>query len=323
MKPRAELTDIGRVRRLHRVARAALDHFALDVARIRCIATDTNTIFRVDTADGSRFALRVATDPEDTDVHTPTEVAWLAELEGVQEIDAVRVIPTRSGDGFVTIHVDGVPGPRDCVLFSWVPGRPIGDGATVADYHRLGVLAARLHDHAEGWTMPSGLQPLVWDRVFYYPTEPVVLYDDRFAEHLTPERRRVVETVEARASAELARLHRERDPIIVHGDLHPWNVHSHQGRLIVFDFEDLMVAAPVQDVSTTLFYNRDHEAYDELCAAYEEGYRSLRDWPVEWDGQLELLMGARTVGFINYVLRLDMDPGDWIPKFVSRLERLL
>jgi Ser/Thr protein kinase RdoA (MazF antagonist) len=323
MKPWSELTDAGRVRRLHTVARAALDHHDLDVIRLRCIATDTNTIFRVDTADGSKFALRVQTDPEDTDVHTPTEVAWLFDLAGVEGIDAVRVIPTRTGAGFITIDLEGVPGPRDCVLFSWVPGRPIGDDATTSDYHALGVLAARLHDHAEGWQMPADLHPLVWDRVFYYPTEPVVLYEDRYAEHLTPDRRQVVEAVEQRAAAELARLHRERAPIIVHGDLHPWNVHSHRGRLVVFDFEDLMVAAPVQDIAITLFYNRDHERYDELCAAYREGYETLRAWPVEWDGQLELLMGARTVSFINYVLRLDEDPAHWIPRFASRLERLL
>ena len=170
--------------------------------------------------------------------------------------------------------------------------------------------------------MPSDLQPLVWDRVFYYPTEPVVLYEERYAEHLPPESRRIVEAVEERAAAELARLHRDRDPILVHGDLHPWNVHRHRGGLTVFDFEDLMIAAPVQDIAITLFYNRTHDAYADLRAAYEVGYRTLRPWPVEWDGQLELLMGARTVSFVNYILRLDEDPGDWIPKFVARLEQV-
>ena len=76
----------------------------------------------------------------------------------------------------------------------------------------------------------------------------------------------------------------------------------YRGRLTVFDFEDVMVAAPVQDIAITLFYNRSHPEYDAIRAAFEEGYRRIREWPVEWDGQIELLMAARTVMFINYVI---------------------
>ena len=61
-------------------------------------------------------------------------------------------------------------------------------------------------------------------------------------------------------------------------------------RLLVFDFEDVMMAAPVQDIAVTLFYNRTRPDYLELRSAFEVGYRSLRVWPAEYDGQLELLM---------------------------------
>lgn len=323
MKPFAELTEVGKIRRLHGLARKALRQYDFEVVRLRCIAHEINWTFRVDTSDRRTLALRVATDPQDTDVHTPTEVAWLRAIEEAPEIDAVRVIPTASGDDFVELEHPGVPGARACVIFSWVPGRTIGESAGPEDYLALGRLAARLHDHGESWRMPGDLQPLVWDRVFYYPTEPVVLYEDRFRHHLTRSRTEVVRAVEQAAATELERLHRELPTFIIHGDLHPWNVHRYRERLIVFDFEDLMIGAPVQDVAITLYYNRSRPQYDDLVAAFREGYTGLRPWPVERDGQLELLMGARTVSFINYVLRMGIDPDQYLPRWIGALKRLL
>jgi Ser/Thr protein kinase RdoA (MazF antagonist) len=163
----------------------------------------------------------------------------------------------------------------------------------------------------------------VWDRVFYYPTEPVVLYDERYHELMTPDRTAIVREVEDRAAAELERLHRDVPVQVLHGDLHPWNVHLDEGQLHVFDFEDVMIGAPVQDIAISLFYNRDRAEYADLRAAFEAGYTSLRAWPVESESQLALLMAARTVMFINYVLRLDLDAADFVPRAVDRITPLL
>jgi Ser/Thr protein kinase RdoA (MazF antagonist) len=319
----ADLTERGRVRRLHGLARRALDPYPFAVARLRCIARETNTTFRVDTTSGDVFALRVSPAPWDTFLDTPSELAWLEALAGTDGVDVVSPVPDRNGSLMTTVEHPGVDGARTCVVFSWLPGRPVGDDAGPDDYRRLGAVAARLHDRAEQWTAPAAFSPLVWDRVFYYPAEPVVLYEERFRSLMTPERTRVVRAVEEKAAFELARLHRERPIIVLHGDLHPWNVHRHRDRLLVFDFEDVMLGAAVQDVAITLFYNRDRPDYRDLRAAFEDGYRSLRRWPVEYEGQLEVLMAARTVMFINYVLRTGIDPGEHVPRMTERIRRVL
>jgi Ser/Thr protein kinase RdoA (MazF antagonist) len=323
VRPFADLSEQGRVRRLHGLARRVLASYPFTVRRLRCIARETNTTFRVDTASGDVFALRVSPPPSDTALDTPSELAWLEALADAEGIDTVGPVPDRNGCLMSTVEHPGVDGPRTCVVFSWLPGRPVGDDAAPDDYRRLGVVAARLHDRAERWTAPAGFSPVVWDRVFYYPTEPVVLYEDRFRSLMTPERTRVVRAVEARAAAELTRLHRERPIMVLHGDLHPWNVHRHRDGLLVFDFEDVMLGAAVQDVAITLFYNRDRPDYRDLRAAFEEGYRSLRRWPVEYEGQLELLMAARTVMFINYVLRMGIDPEEHVPRMTGRIRGVL
>jgi Ser/Thr protein kinase RdoA (MazF antagonist) len=323
VRPFTELTEAGKVRRLHGLAREVLARYPFTAARVRCIARDTNTTFRVDTTDGRTFALRVSTPRTDTVVDTATELAWLKALAATDGIDVVRPMPDRRGSLMNVIDHPGVDDTRTCVVFAWLPGRTIGEDARPEDYRQLGELAARLHDQADGWALPAGFAPLVWDRVFYYPTEPVVLYEDRYRSLMTPERTRVVRAIEEKAGAELARVHREAPVFVIHGDLHPWNVHRHRGRLLVFDFEDVMLGAAVQDVAISLFYNREQPQYSDLCSAYEEGYRSLRPWPVEYEGQLELLMAARTVMFINYVLRMDYHPEDHIPRMTTRIRQVL
>jgi len=323
VRPYEELTEQGKIRRMHGIARAALDHYDIEVARLRCIARDTNTTFRVDTVGRHTFALRVGAPGVDTEVDTPTELAWLEALSRVPEIGTAHPHRNRDSDLITTVTHPGVPHPRKCVLFDWLPGSPIGDGADRDDYRMLGELAAHLHDNGEAWQRAPGLDPLVWDRVYYYPTEPVILYDEVHRHVMTPERTGVVRTVEAKCNAELSRLHQEVPVSILHGDLHPWNVMRHGDQLYVFDFEDLMIGAPVQDLAITLFYNRQHEDYVGLRAAFEHGYTTLRPWPIEYEGQLEILMAARTVMFINYVLRMGFDPEEYVPMAVERITAVL
>ncbi|MBT8493020.1 MAG: phosphotransferase [Deltaproteobacteria bacterium] len=110
---------------------------------------------------------------------------------------------------------------------------------------------------------------------------------------------------------------------VTHGDLHPWNVHVARSRMIAFDFEDVCLAHPVQDVATTLFYERDQPHYADLRAAFEKGYRTVAEWPVSYDGELEHFMAARTVMFINYVLNLGTEPTEFYTRAFARLEKFL
>lgn len=321
MKPYDELSAAQQVRRQRRVALAALAAYRIDVTRVRLQAAHSNTVWRVDTADGEKLALRVGMRREDTATSIDAELAW---LEAVAESDVavVRPLRNRHGDLVTRAAAEGVPEVRDCVLFEWMPGRPLSAQITPERYRLLGATAAAMHDHAARFVPPPGFTPLVWDRVFYYPHEPVVWREQRLRRYVTAPRRTVIDEVVARADTELARLHRAR-PIVIHGDLHPDNVHVSRGRLIVFDFEDVMWGFPVQDIAITLFYERERADYPALCAAFEAGYCTRRPWPVEYDGQLELLMAARTAMFINYVLRTERDPGPYVARATSRLRRFL
>jgi len=324
MKPYPHLTEKGKIRRLRGLAEDALTHYDVEARHLTCVARQRNTTFRVDTTDRRVFALRVGDRPSQTDVDTSTELAWLDALARDPLISASRPIRNRKRKLITLVRSEGVPEKRICVLFDWIPGQPIGDAASLVDYGMLGELAALLHEQAERWKPGRRrLRPLVWNRVFYYPDEPVVLYDGRFRRVMTPERIEIVREVEALATSELARLQEDVPSIMLHGGLQPWNVHLHGGRLHVLGFEDVMLGAPVQDLAITLSQSRHLEDYEGLLAAFVEGYRSIREWPVEYEGQVLVLMAARTVMLINYLLRRGFEAEGFVATAVEQIVEVL
>lgn len=321
MKPWSALTDAGQIRRLRPLALAALGSFPVNPVRLRLIGGFTNVIFRVDTATGP-YALRVDLHQDHSDADVENELAWLAALATETDLDVCRFVPARSGERYVYAEAAGVPGARRCTLFEWIPGRPLDDSLTPAGYHQLGRLSAGLHLHGATFDPPH--PPLTWDRVFYWPEEvdPVVIFNPELAHHFEDGRRQILDRAITAAETAFTRL----DPTgaqLIHGDLHPWNVHRYRSRLIAFDFEDVTWGHPVQDVATTLFYERNHPTYNELRVAFEEGYRTVAPWPVSYEGELEHFMAARSLMFVNYVANLRDDPSDFYATVFPRLGRFL
>jgi Ser/Thr protein kinase RdoA (MazF antagonist) len=321
MKAWAELTESGQLRRLRPLAMAALQRYDIEPHRLRLIGGFTNAIFRVDTAT-ERFALRVDYHQDHSDADVDNELTWLSAIAEDTDLGVCRLVRAADGSQYVYATATGVPTPRRCVLFHWVPGRPLADNPTEEGYFQLGQLSAGLHTHGRSFKPPH--EPLTWDRIFYWPEEvdPVVIYEPRLSQYLDSKRRRILDSTIAALEPAFARL----DPIerqTIHGDLHPWNVHRYRKRLVALDFEDVTWGHPVQDIAITLFYERDHAAYEDLRAAFGDGYRSVRQWPVSYEGELEHFMAARSVMFVNYVANLRSDPSDYYDVVFPRLQRFL
>jgi Ser/Thr protein kinase RdoA (MazF antagonist) len=234
----------------------ALQQYPLDVARLRLVSNDFNGIFRVDTLDGQKFILRV-TLPEGghTLDHVTAEMDWLAALARDTDLSLPRPLPARDGRLVVEAQAKGVPQPRLCEVFSWVPGRDLVENMSTANIARLGELMAQLHLHARDYQPPDPLSLLRFDRPFPFP-EPVVLFNEPYAALFPPERRAVFEKTIDWTQESIDRLQASREPMrILHNDLHQWNVRNLRGMLSPIDFEDLMLGWPVQDIATTLYYS--------------------------------------------------------------------
>lgn len=322
MRPYHDLTEIGRARRLRPLVWAALDHYDLDVVRLRLMTNETNGVFRIDTARRERFVARVGLGgaighpPEQVEVET----AWLAELAAGGSVAVPEVIGTSDGRRFVTVEADEVPDPRNVVVFSWLPGRVVDDEPSPRVLGALGRVAADLHRAGASFVPPHPDVLPRYDRPFPFH-EPVVLFDDALVE---PSWRTAFRAaLDAVADA----IGRYRDPLrVVHGDLNPWNVMVTQQGLAVFDFEDVMWAHPIQDIATSLYYFDGRPEWQEARSAFRSGYEAVDAWPEARAGDLEVFMAGRALVLANDVLITPEwrdEAGHWLPRMAARIERLL
>jgi Ser/Thr protein kinase RdoA (MazF antagonist) len=321
MKHWHELTEAGQIRRLRTLALEALRAYRIRPTRLSLVGGFTNVIFRVDTPRRP-YALRVDLHQDHTDEDVDNELAWLEALATDTDLNVARFVRAADDRSYIYAAAPGVPGERRCILFDWILGRPLAERMSEPGYHALGRLSAGLHLHGTEFKPPH--QPLTWDRIFYWPEEvdPVVIFDRDMAHHFTDGRKEILDRSIALVEEAFRRLNPNAAQMI-HGDLHPWNVHSYRETLTAFDFEDVTWGHRVQDVATTLFYERNHPAYWDLRAAFEEGYREIAPWPVTYDGELEHFMAARSLMFVNYVANLRDDPSDYYETVFPRLEGFL
>jgi Ser/Thr protein kinase RdoA (MazF antagonist) len=320
-----ELTRLGKIRRLRGVVFKALEEYDILVDWVKFLTIDTNTMFQVRSQTGERFVLRIYSDEETTLKENQAEMFWLDAIIRDTDIKVSEPVPRRDGEYISHITIPGVPPNRRCVLFKWIPGRPLEEHLSPENYFNYGQLLARLHQHAATLNpLPDSIQPKKWDKVFYYPDEPVVYNTPQYSRFFPPHRIQLINQVIERADRLFERLFSDQGGLIlIHGDLHFWNLHYHRGELYALDFEDINLGYPVQDIAVSLSYGRDREGHPEWKVAFKEGYCSQREWPDEDQRTIETLVAARTVMFINYVARIDPSPEEYIKSRCERLEEYL
>lgn len=325
MKSYENLTRSGKIRRLRRVALKALEAYDLQVKWVKFLTIETNTMFQIQSEGGEKFVLRIYSDEETTMRENQAEMFWLDALKRDTDLKVTEPIARRDGEYITVASVPGVPEDRRCVLFNWIPGRPLENHLSTENYYKYGQILAKLHNHAGTLKpLPPTISPKKWDKVFYYPDEQVVYNTPEYSHLFSTERIELLNRVIERANEIFERLFADKDgQILIHGDLHYWNVHFYRGELYVLDFEDINLGYPVQDVAVTLYYGHQREGHDERKEAFKKGYSSLREWPVEDERTIETLMAARRVMFINYVARIDPSPEEYINERCEELVHFL
>jgi Ser/Thr protein kinase RdoA (MazF antagonist) len=314
------------------MAFTALEQYDLNIGRVRLVTNDMNGIFRVDTVDGQKYILKV-TDPSGCHglEEVRSEMMWLAALRRDTTLGVPQPLTTREGQLATTVEVSGVPEPRHCIIFTWVPGADLADRLTPENMRRFGAFAALLHEHAKTFQPPDGFRVRTLAKIFYYANpdfpfvEPFVLFDEAHRDLFPADRleiyRRAVDLIQDAHN----RLYVDpRGLRVVHNDLHPWNVKVYRGKVYALDFEDLAWGYPVQDIATTFYYLQGEEQEDELCAAFREGYTRHSEWPEQYPGQIETFIASRALMLTNYVVCSEDPTYKAIaPDYVARAERRL
>jgi Ser/Thr protein kinase RdoA (MazF antagonist) len=304
------LRDVVTSARLRPVVHAALARHAIAPVRIRLLLHGYNTTFRIDTADGDRYALRINVRGRQDPANLDAEAAWLEALHD-SPITVPRPIRTIDDRAWSVVWSEALGRPVPVVLMSWLPGRdldaalpdgdaalPDGDAAlpdgrtpdarALEAIGALGSTMAALHSHAEGWRPPAGARFPALDEIDVAGFERL---DARSASVLF-EAASVVQTAidEARRAVPI---------IALHADLHAGNVKWFRGRIAVFDFDDASLGVPVQDLAIAAYYLRDEPAFEEALFA---GYTDVRDRPLVHPDHFEALVAGRNLQILHDVL---------------------
>ena len=117
-----------------------------------------NQTFRIDCADGRKFALRLARPGYHTADEFTSEMAWIEALQKVQTVPVAKPIRGRDGNYLQQVAA------HNALLFEWVEGsEPKITDNLMGLAEQLGTLAAHLHNHVLQWQRPSNFTRPRWD----------------------------------------------------------------------------------------------------------------------------------------------------------------
>lgn len=300
-KDYARLSTTGKIRRVSKLAAAAMSKYDISVRSMRLYCFATNLLYEVKSDSGERFILRMAFPGWRTQQDLRSEAAWLAALHEDTEIGAPFVIPASSGDWVLPMTGLGVPDTWYATLMTWVDGRLLAHYLTCANLERMGELFARLHIHGKYWVPPREFTTRRFE-AFLSRGEPDVLFSHEVLRNFSEDQRRLFLLARQRVEKEYDNLDR-RDLRVIHCDLWHENIKLDHGKLRPFDFEDTIWGFRLHDIAMSmldLLETVGDASYPGLFACFRSGYEKLLDWP---PGNPAVLQIGRLLWKANYVAR--------------------
>ena len=343
MKAYDDLTYLGQVRRLRRLAERAVPLFILGEVRLTLIQHGENTTYRVDVADAAptnlpgspyaenRYLLRVHRTGYQNTESIASELAWLSALRHQAGLAVPEPVLSLEGAPLATVSAPGIPEPRVCSLLRWINGR-FCDRCRPSHFGALGNLMARLHDHAIHWQPPTGFTRRWWDweglfgdnAGFYLNSDQVwTLLPDDYGEMFHEVARQVRQVM----------LEMGQGPDaggLIHADLHMGNLLFSGGEARPIDFDDCGYGYWVYDFAVALSDWQDSPDWPRLRDALLDGYAQVRPLTEEQLKYLDPFMAGRRVALmlwatdmaqVNSSFRAELD--SWMASYGERVRQYL
>jgi Ser/Thr protein kinase RdoA (MazF antagonist) len=316
MKSYNDLSLAGKIRRLHGLAIVALAHYDLESPEITYHSFSTNLLYRVTTASGERFMLRLATPGWRTFEGLLSEALWLDALNRETTLAVPRIVPARSGEFVLPLGDPGIRDVWNTSLMSWVPGRSLRHYLTERNLEKMGELFAELHHHGAAWTPPDGFTTRRFEHWISRGEENLIVDGEQSAAAtaLSPYQRDLLERMHQHVESTYAALDRS-DLRVIHCDLWHDNIRLYQDVLHPLDFEDTVWGFRAHDIAMAmldLLEDTDEARYATLLPAFRRGYERRMAWP---DARIEPFQIGRFLWKINWVA---CHESQWLKSMVER-----
>ena len=310
MKPYNELTYRGRLKRMGQLAYNALDDYDLLEPNLTFLRQVGNTLYRVietnpklttktDLYTPGQYLLRIHQPGYQTADAIELELDWLASMCRKADLPVPEPVLTQTNKLFTQVAIPGIPGDRLCSLLRWVKGRELKrEEVRPHHYSTFGKLIARLHQFAEQYQPPSGLEKrrYDWDGLFRKPGTDGLLTDEAWA-LLPSEYTGPFEIISEKARQVMEKLGQGSHVYgLIHGDLGMGaNVLFWNGDPRIIDFDDSGFGYYIYDLSIVLEDSQDHQIQPQFRDALLEGYTKIRPLSSDEIENIDLFLAAFAV----------------------------
>jgi Ser/Thr protein kinase RdoA (MazF antagonist) len=282
-----------------RLAAVALEQYELPGLGLRMLGQmPGKLLFRVSSPEKGNFLLRMyapspaRTGVEETKPHTVirseaglrSQMLWLLDLRRTMRLPVPEPVATVDGSLVGYVSIEDIPVPRNFVfaLLRWIPGEEKTYSFSLPEVFSLGSYIARLHRHAEQYTVPEGFVRPRWDWEYLFgASSPLwsvgeILFSEYEMEVLRVKAKRVRQ--------ELQQLEETGDAFgIIHRDLHPGNLLSHEGVLYAIDFDHCGWGYYMYDLTISyMSLARFRDRREDMGEALFEGYQRERTIPDDY-----------------------------------------
>lgn len=258
-------------------------------------AARENAVYRV-SHGAQTYALRLHRVGYRTDAQLLSELQWMkAAGDGGLAVPA----PVKSASGEFLHHAEGI----QIDILQWLNGVTLEAAMVqaalsqqIALFERLGREMALLHQISDAWQPAPTFERVSWDRAGLVGETPLW---GRFWDNpnlSAQDKQRLVE-FRTLANQDLALASSELDFGLIHADLVPGNVLTHEGHIKLIDFDDGGFGYRLFDLVTALHKFHAHPHYANLKAALLNGYLSKRALDLS---AFELFMALRAVTYVGW-----------------------
>lgn len=261
------------------IARMVMEHYALgEVAHCGLMRHGFNQVYELRFGDGLRAVARLCAERPRGAPNTAYETAMLRHLKAA---GAGVAAPLMARGGATSVAMPLPEGPRDLVLFEYLPGQ--GPGESVPDTEATGRGLALLHELAQGYAGPPSRYQLDLQHLLHVPLEWLCA-----APTMDGALRAGYTALAGRLAERITPLLPQLARVACHGDCHGGNnfVTDGPGGTRVasfFDFDDAGPGLLAYDLCVYLWSTLPRKAGGVLDEAgltrwqrYIAGYRSVR-----------------------------------------------
>jgi Ser/Thr protein kinase RdoA (MazF antagonist) len=280
------------------------------IASVESINHEFNSTFAVESADGTRYALRINVNSDRNLANANAEIEFINHLANATDLNFANPI-AKSDGSFVSCETFEPLGRAVVsVLFSWLEGEELGDEPTLEQLDQVGAAMAKMHEASLGLALSSTAElPLLRDVL--WRTENLLTGPNA---KLSGAAQSVVGLALEQIDKAVAALYQRDSVRPIHADMHGWNLMWHDESLSVFDFDDSGLGLPIQDIFTAIYYLDTPEQEAALLA----GYASVRPVPQHSEFEKEALLLQRRLILLNYLFSTSTaEHRDMLPKYLE------